>query len=111
MSGGGGGGGGAGPGFPEQGEPVDCADLTFATTLSDPIPEVVDDLKEGDVLAVELRTEPRRISVVDGDGRDAGAIATQQWDRLLECLQSGNEYEAEVLSVDGGAVRVRVGPA
>ena len=109
MSGGGGGGGG--PSFPEQGDPVDCEELAFDATLSDPIPGVVDDLQEGDVLVVELRTEPRRISVVDENGREAGAIATQQWDRLLECLQLGNEYEADVLSVDGGAVRVRVRPA
>lgn len=112
MSGGGGSGGGGGPGFPEESEPVPCAELTFEVTLSDPIPDAVEGLADGDVLQIELRREPRlRIAVIDDEGVIAGVIATQQFDRLLQCLQEGFDYEAEVLSVDGGAVRVRVRPA
>lgn len=112
MSGGGGGGdgGGGGFGFPDQSAAgVSCADLRFDVVLSDPIPAVVEDLDVGDVLEVELQTEPhRRIAVLDDEGDVAGAIATQQFDRLLECLQAGEEYEAEVLSIEGGAIRVDV---
>lgn len=112
SGGGGGGGGGAGPGFAEQSSPPACEDLDFVTALSDPIPDIVEGLREGDTLRVELQTEPhRRIAALTNSGEVAGAVATQQFDRLLECLQAGNAYQAEVRSVDGGDVRVRVHPA
>lgn len=112
MSGGGGGGGQGGPGFPDQGDPVPCEDLEFTTALSDPIPEVIEGLQEGAELSIELQTEPRRrIAAVTAAGELAGSIATQQFDRLLDCLQAGHNYEAEILTIDGGAIRVRVRPA
>lgn len=93
---------GAGMGGGEE-----CA-ITFETTLASPDPDAVDTVRAGDLLDVESIDSPVSgvVAKVIG-GPIVGAIAR---DILLlrRCLDRGNDYEAEVLRISGGAVTVVV---
>lgn len=104
MSGGGGGGGD----FPPPSREIDCTQLSFETTLDSPQPGV-ESLAVGEVLDVDLREEDgvRNIAALKKSGELMGSITTHLTE-LLRCIQSGHNFEAEVLDVEDGAVRVRV---
>jgi hypothetical protein len=88
----------------------DCARLRLTRQIEAPVPCVADALSTGDVLGVELRTGAVDIVVlVDGSGDDAGSIIATG--RLLDCLRQGAQFQADVLSVRGGAIQVEVRPA
>jgi hypothetical protein len=97
------------PPGPDGGGP-NCADLEFTTTLASPDPERVASLAPGDVLDVRLLEQDgvAIIAVVDGDGSPVGSVVSDRAAQLRECLQRGFTYDADVESVDGGAVRIRV---
>lgn len=103
----------SGSGGGDLGGPIDsgrdCDALTFVTTLSSPAPDVIGQLSEDDQCAIQLRDEQgvRVLAVVADDGRIAGTL-TSHVPELIRCIQQGYEYVAEVLSISGGAVRVRV---
>lgn len=87
-----------------------CADLKFSTTIASPDPDGIGALTPGDVLDVALLEEGgvAIIGVVDDDGSLIGSIVSDRAAQLRECLQRGFAFQAEVESVDGGAVRVRI---
>lgn len=93
-----------------NGSGPNCAGLEFTTTLASPDPEGVEALAPGDVLDVRLLEQDgvTIIAVVDADEAPLGSIVSDRAAQLRECLQRGFAYGAEVASVDGGAVRVRV---
>lgn len=106
MSGGSGSGSSGGFSPLGGGEPdVSCRDLRFNTRLHSVSPD--GHVTAGDVYEVRIDGEEIRIVVVADDGHVVGALATQI-SRLLECIRSGTEYEAEVLDADGGDIRVEV---
>ncbi len=101
---GGGSDGGVGP--PQgSGGRIPCHLLVVQTLLSSPKAQVVDRLKEGDELDVEVRDG---ILVATDDGRIAGSLVSPQSLRIMECIGQGIDYVAEVLDVSGGAVEVKV---
>jgi hypothetical protein len=86
-----------------------CADLEFTTALASPDPAGVEALAPGDVLDVRLLEQDGvTIIAVVGDGSPVGSVVSDRAAQLRECLQRGFAYDAEVESVDGGAIRVRV---
>jgi hypothetical protein len=105
MSGGGGGGGG----FVPRDEGVDCGDLRFVAVLQSVQADAVADLSVGALLDVALRADghPPVIEVRSAEGVLVGALI-QRVTELLRCLQDGFQYVAEVLSIDGGHVRVEL---
>jgi hypothetical protein len=115
MSGGGGGGGfgGGGPGGEGEGDsPIDagtaCGDLRFTAVLQSVQPDAAEDLVVGEVLEVGLRAgSPPVIEVRTADQILVGALI-QRVPELLRCLQQDFRYEADVISVEGGYVRVEV---
>jgi hypothetical protein len=90
---------------------VSCENLVFETQLASPKEEVVAQLKRGDILDVHL-DQLSGMSVVQAlwNGHVAGGIASPQVQRLLACLREGSTYAAEVISVLGGQVKVRIFP-
>lgn len=102
MSGGGGGG---------WSEPIHdpCEKLTSETTLSSPVRNVISRLSKGDLLDVTI-SEVDDTPVVRAlyKGETAGSITSSIIQKIVECIENGHQYVAEVLSVQGGACRVRV---
>lgn len=111
MSGSGGSGdvGGGGSGAPEA---VDCARLRVIVNLSNPQPDVVSGLVEGQELAVELREHGghSQVVIVTDGGLVAGVVIGNALRQLLECLAAGFRFAAEVRSIDGGNIELLVSP-
>jgi hypothetical protein len=100
------GGGGGGWSEPTQ-DP--CERLTSETTLTSPVRSVIAQLTTGTLLDVEV-TDSGGTPVVRAvhNGQVAGSITSSIIQKIAECIENGHQYVAEVLSVQGGACRVRV---
>lgn len=86
----------------------DFCDLIFDTVLASPVPEVVGDLSTGQVLdLVKIDSPIRGVVALTLAGDLVGAV-TRDILRLRACIEGGNEYEAEVVSIAGGAVQIAV---
>ena len=117
MSGGGGSGGfSGGPARHGSGglgdSPIDdgtaCAELRFTAVLQSLQPDAVEGLSAGEVLEVALRAgSPPVIEVRTAEQTLVGALI-QRVPELLRCLQQEFRYVAEVISIEGGHVRVEV---
>lgn len=84
-----------------------CQALRLDRALEAPVPVVVAALTPGDVLAVDLIEGPPTVVVLtDSAGQTAGSVIPTA--QLIECLRQGVQFEAEVVSASGGAVRVEV---
>ena len=94
----------------DNGGGPDCGDLAFLTTLASPNPDEVDSLDVGAVLRVALIDEGdvTIIGVQKSGGEVIGSVVSGRLAELLGCLQQGFAYRAEVKSVAGGAVSVRI---
>ncbi len=98
-----GGGGDGGIGVPDP-----CS-LIEDTILNSPVPAVVGKLKAGDVLSVSLqRGPPVRVIVGTAAGVTAGSFTGAKLPQIIKCLEAGVAYKADVVSVKGAAVRIRV---
>lgn len=86
-----------------------CDRLVIETQLSSPQPGVVATLQVGDVLEVALQ-QSGAVAVVVAlrNGVIAGGIAATSLNQLRECIEGGTIYEATVISVNGGQIRVRI---
>ena len=82
-------------------------DFPFETVLASPVAGEVADLVIGGVLRVVLQDSPPAVIAVTSAGNVVGGI-TQAATDLRNCLQQGVEYAAEVVHINGGAVRVFV---
>lgn len=87
---------------------VACEQLVIDTQLSSPRAEVVDRLNAGDLLEVSLDEGRRDVVVVRHQDDLAGGLASPNLGRLRACIEGGTTYQAEVIEVNGGQVRVRV---
>lgn len=85
-----------------------CATLRFDTQLASPKAAVVAQLSPGDILDVVFSQTNQQIVVAEWQGAEAGSIVDQRLTQLRNCLNQGEQFEAEVLQVGGGQVRVRV---
>ena len=106
MSGSGGGGGGGGVSDPQ---PL-CSELKFTILVSSPQPAAVAALELGSVLMIDVAQQGIQMVVrVLHNGTLVGGLAGPDAARLRNCIEGGHVYEAEVLSINGGQVRVEVG--
>ena len=104
MSGSGGGGGGGG-----GGGTTPCESLKFDAQLTSPQPAIVATLKVGEVLTIVVATMKGTVVVQVLKGSSiAGGLAGPDASRLRNCIDDGHQYEATVISVIGGQVRVHV---
>jgi len=86
-----------------------CAALQFDTQLASPKAAVVAQLKQHDILTVDF-AQPgnQQVVVALWQGAEAGSIVDPHLIQLRSCMSQGEMYEARVLHVGGGQVRVRV---
>lgn len=104
QGGGGPGGGGTGPGDP-------CA-IDELTQLNSVSPAALRNVSPGTVLdVVFLLGPPQRLVVQDSAGQIVGSITSRSMLQIIECIQGGRRYAAEVIGIQGGSCQVRVRPA
>jgi hypothetical protein len=106
MSGHGGGGGGGGG----SDDTPQCDKLTTKVILNSPDSKVLNKLKVGDVLIVQLQKPTGPVVVVTRDGKVAGSITSAILTSLIRCLELGNQYVAEVLELSAGKCQVLIRP-
>lgn len=88
-----------------------CATLAFDAQVNSPQAAVLSTLVIGEHLSVELSALPRQVVQVERSGVVVGALTGPKTAQLINCLQNGYSFKAEVLSVSGGMCTVRVTPA
>lgn len=86
-----------------------CARLAFQATINSPKPTVVVQLKVGDVLDVVLTPQGQSV-VLEHNAQQAGSLTGTQVAQLINCINSGFEYRAVVVQLNGGQCVVRVEP-
>ena len=97
------------PGVPDGGIEEDECNISELTILSSPNPQIVNTLIENEVLTIELQgQDPQRLVAKTQGGGVAGAITSKEMPKIAECIRAGFDYQALVLSVDGGRVEVMV---
>jgi len=57
---------------------------------------------------VFLAGPPQRLVAQDYTGQTVGSITSRSMLQIIECIQSGRQYVAEVLSIQGGSCQIRV---
>lgn len=87
-----------------------CENLSFNTVLGSPKLIVLATLRVGHVLDLELVSLPTKIVAAKNNaGIIAGTITTQV-PKLIECIESGASFEAEVTQITGPQCSVLVRP-
>lgn len=88
----------------------DCSSYRRDKPLQAPNDEVVDGLRAGDILALELREGPPLVVAVLGAGADeAGSVIPDT--ALISCLRRGMKFSATVRSIRGGHLMLSVAPS
>lgn len=75
--------------------------------MNSPNPAVIGQLTVGDNLEISLNSAGLGV-VVELNGEDAGAITATQVAQLINCINSGFEYRAVVVQLNGGQCVVRI---
>ncbi|GAA2396351.1 hypothetical protein [Mycolicibacterium llatzerense] len=84
-----------------------CDKLRLTRFLEGPVPDVIDGLAVGDTLSIVLRGEtPPLVVAITSDGAEAGGILPTG--QLIECLQRGVEYVAQVVRINDAAIELDV---
>ena len=87
-----------------------CGNLSFSTVLGSPKRTVLALIRKGQILDLVLNTTPTKVVVaMTNAGQIAGTITTMT-QKLIECIEEGNSYEAEVTKVTGLQCSVDVRP-
>ena len=100
---------GGGTGGTAGGQGNICSNLFERTILNSPVPQVVNKLKQGDLLQLETQDQGR-ILVASYQGEVAGSVTSPRLIDFIECIQSGYAYIATVDSVNGGQCHVTIRP-
>lgn len=80
--------------------------INTTTMLASPNPEPLGDLLEGDTLTVDI--QDGSLCVIDDADRVVGSI-TEPWiESLMECIEAGYSYSADILTIDGGDCEVQI---
>ncbi|MDH1107365.1 hypothetical protein N5C55_06530 [Pseudomonas otitidis] len=85
-----------------------CATLRFDTQLASPKPLVVATLQVGNVLDIAFGQGGNQVVVALWNGVEAGGIVDPHLNQLRNCMNQNEQFQAHVLSISGGQVRVRV---
>lgn len=86
-----------------------CTSLQFDTQLASPKAQVVSQLNTNDILDIAFAQQgSQQIVVALSAGQEAGGIVDPHLHQLRNCMSQGEQYQARVLSVSGGQVRLRI---
>jgi hypothetical protein len=102
--------GGSGSGGYKPSAPTSpCARLTFQATINSPKPALLTQLKVGDLLDVVLNPQGQGV-ILEHNTQPAGSLTGTQVAQLINCINSGFEYQAIVVQINGGQCVVRIEP-
>lgn len=101
-------GGGGGPIINPPITTDSCERLTITTFLSSPKADVIGKIKINDILSISALSDQGPLIASTSNGEIAGSILSAEQIRLLNCINSGTEYEAIVLSIQGGSCQIRI---
>lgn len=87
-----------------------CGTLSFRATLNSPQAAVLAQLTVGAVLTVSIAPPPQPAVYLSHGGQVAGSLTGQKIISLINCVQNGYQFEAEVVSIVGGQCIVDVRP-
>lgn len=108
MGGSRGGGGEVNPISPYYGgKEFSCINLTFKTDLASVDPAILAGVSVGDVYEVRADSE-RGPAYVSVSGKRLGTIIHPMDVKLLICLFEGTEYDASIISIEGGKCQVSI---
>ncbi|TKD46819.1 hypothetical protein [Azotobacter chroococcum] len=85
-----------------------CAALQFDTQLASPKAQVVAQLSVNDILDIVFAQTGNQVVSALWKGAEAGGIVDPHLNQLRSCMSQGEQYQARVLHVSGGQVRLRV---
>lgn len=85
-----------------------CATLQFDTQLASPKAPVVAQLSVNDILDITFAPTGHQIVIALWNGLEAGGIVDPYLNQLRNCMAQGEQYQARVLQINGGQVRLRV---
>lgn len=103
-----GGGGGSSPSINRPIEGESCENLVLNVNIASPQPDVIITLSRGNILNVSAVSDQGPIQVITQDGRLAGNVISRDQVRLMNCINGGVTYIAEVTSIDGGQCGVQI---
>jgi hypothetical protein len=86
---------------------TDCKSLTFSTSLTSPVASVVLNLRQGDLLKVDL-ISPSLLQIFDSNGILVGSLITRYRDSIINCMNKGFSFSATVIRISGGNCEVKV---
>lgn len=85
-----------------------CEELTLGAPLGSPKLAVITGLKPGNLLTLELEaTSVKTVLAKTSGGKIAGTITTMT-QRLIECMEQGYEFVAEVKQINGAQCQVSI---
>ena len=89
----------------------DPCNIVERTALNSPNSTVISTLRVGDMLTVVYQTgPPQRLVAEQSPGVIAGSITSRSMLSIIQCIQRGYAYVAEVLSIRGAICEVVVRP-
>ena len=97
------------PGNPPAPPVNPCSRLSFQAIVNSPKPDVISHLTVGDALDVALNPEGQGV-VLERNGQLAGSIVGSHVAQLINCINSGFDYQAIVEQLNGGHCVVRIDP-
>lgn len=93
---------------PPPGKPPNPCDIDELTMLNSPNRSVLAALSAGMILTVDYDAGPPRRLVARAPSGIAGSITSISLPQLIQCIQDGNKYVAEILTLRGAVCQVRV---
>ena len=99
---------GGGPSISRPSSNESCNDLVIVLNLSSPQGSVIEQLKNGDILSVQSLTDQGPIQVLNNQGELAGTVISREMVRLLNCINQGTSFVAEVLQINGAQCKVQI---
>lgn len=85
-----------------------CETLQFDTQLASPKALVVAQLGVNDIFDIVFAPTGNQVVIALWNGAEAGGIVDPNLSQLRNCMSQGEQYQARVLQVSGGQVRLRV---
>lgn len=93
------------------GQPGPCDKLQVETALQSPNPDVLATIRKDDELELQLKAVGNRHAVLVLKGSDvAGSLVFASLQKLVECMQAGYQFVAQVLAISGPSCRLRIRP-
>lgn len=84
---------------------VSCELLVVETVLVEPNMEILQTLKVDDVLTIGINW--RSVEALYGE-EIVGKIQTPENSRIIECMDAGTIYMADILSIEGKKCKVKI---